>query len=259
MNLCTNAYHALRSRGGILSVSLTPADIGKNQYKIHEQYLTAGSYLKLEVSDTGIGMDQQTMERIFDPYFTTKKESEGTGMGLAVVHGIIMNHDGYIKVSSEPEAGSTFTVFLPSLTIETDTLPEKLEEKDVIPRGSERILIVDDEKVIVMLEKKILEDLGYRVTAFINSEEALELFQKQPEDFDLIITDMAMPHLSGIGLALKALKCQPAIPIILCTGFSEMYDEKKVKSLGIRHYIMKPVLRKELGQGVRMVLDETLE
>lgn len=258
MNLCTNAYHAMRSNGGTLTVSLTPVEISKDQSEIHERYLNAGSYLKLEVSDTGVGMDQQTMTRIFDPYFTTKEESEGTGMGLAVVHGIVMNHNGHIRVSSEPNAGSTFTIFLPRLTVETDNLPEKAEDKGAIPRGNERILIVDDEKVIAMLEKKMLENLGYQVTAVTDSKEALELFQEQSEYFDLIITDMAMPHLSGVELALKVLKIRPAIPIILCTGYSEMYDEKQVKALGISHYIMKPILKKELGLGVRKVLDNAL-
>jgi PAS domain S-box-containing protein len=254
MNLCTNAYHAMRETGGVLAIRLTAVDLDRTDAKVAGLDLSPGPYLKLEVSDTGHGMDRATRERIFEPYFTTKKKGEGTGMGLAVAHGIVKNHGGYIAVYSEPGQGTTFNVYLPRIL--AATVPVVAESATPLRRGNkERILIVDDDKTIVQLEQQILEGLDYQVTASSDSQEALETFCAGPADFDLVITNMTMPRLTGIELAQRLLVVREDIPIILCTGFSELVNEEKAKALGIREYVMKPVVRQELARVVRKALD----
>ncbi|MDL1966961.1 MAG: ATP-binding protein [Deltaproteobacteria bacterium] len=248
INLFTNAYHAMEKKGGKLKVTLKEVDLRADDLK----GVPTGTYVCLMVSDTGIGMDQSIIDRIFDPYFTTKKEGKGTGLGLAIVHGIIKSHSGHISVYSEPDKGTEFYVYLP--VIKTRQQTEQLETQP-IEKSSERILVVDDEKMIVEIQQKMLEWLGYDVTASTSSVEALKAFQANPDKFDLIITDMTMPNMAGDQLAQKIMDIRTDIPIILCSGFSENMSNEKAKSLGIKDFLMKPVLMKDLSIMVRRVLD----
>jgi signal transduction histidine kinase/ABC-type amino acid transport substrate-binding protein/CheY-like chemotaxis protein len=254
MNLCTNAYHAMRETGGVLGVSLSRVDLDGEDIKAHDFTLPPGPYVRLEVSDSGRGMDKATLAQIFNPYFTTKKRGEGTGLGLSVVHGIIKSLGGTITVYSEPQRGSTFQVYLPSLVAE-QPVQQQQREPETILGGNERILVVDDEGVIIGLEEKILQSLGYEVFAFTDCEEALLTFQQNSEKIDLIITDMTMPHMTGMEFAQRCFEIRAEMPIILCTGFSELIDEPRAKALGIREYIMKPIVKRDLAAVVRKVLD----
>jgi PAS domain S-box-containing protein len=251
MNLCTNAYHAMREKGGTLTVSLKPVDLSKAEV-LHRGLLSAGRHAVLEVSDSGCGMDKALLERIFDPYFTTKGKGEGTGLGLAVVHGIVSNLHGDITVTSELGRGSSFKVFLP--VIRHKEHGSLLEKTEPLPRGDERILVVDDDPAIVRLEREMLESLGYRVTVFGDSAQALRAMRKSPEDFDLLLTDMTMPNFTGAELAGEVLGLRPGLPIILCTGFSELINAEKAKALGIREFMLKPVEKGELAKAVRRAL-----
>jgi PAS domain S-box-containing protein len=253
MNLCTNAAHAMRNKGGVLSIKLSTVEADDQLVSQHPD-LIVGPYVCLTVSDTGHGMDAAVMERIFDPYFTTKKIGEGTGMGLAVVQGIIKSCGGAISVSSEPGNGTSFYVFLPRIEQE---MPSAVEAIPAPLGGSERILFVDDEETLVDLGKEALESLGYQVSAKMTSLEALETFRAQPEGFDLVITDMTMPGLTGKELAKELLALRPDIPIILCTGFSEIVDENQAKEAGIREFVMKPYVVSNLANIVRKVLKQT--
>ncbi|MCJ7602368.1 MAG: response regulator, partial [Desulfobulbaceae bacterium] len=192
--------------------------------------------------------------RIFEPYFTTKDKGEGTGMGLAVVHGIVKSHHGHISVYSDPGKGTTFHVYLPCVVTEPNTAEVAVE--GAVPKGHERILMVDDEEEINRISRQILEELGYMVTALNGSIDAWEIFQSHPQDFDLVITDMTMPNMTGAELAIKILQIRPDMPIVLCTGFSEQISEEKAKSLGIKAYITKPVLRNDFAMVIRKTLDE---
>ena len=205
------------------------------------------------VSDTGEGIDPEIIDKIFDPYFTTKDKGTGTGMGLAVVHGIVKNHGGAITVKSKPGKGTVFDVLFPC--IEVEQKPEYDGDSVSLPRGSERILFVDDEESLVNLGKQILEHLGYKVTVQTNATEALDLFRGQPEQFDLVITDTNMPDLTGDRLASQLIKIRPDIPVIICTGYSERISEEKAKQIGIRAFAMKPLAMRDLAQVVRKVLD----
>jgi PAS domain S-box-containing protein len=252
MNLCANAYHAMREKGGILGVELCSVDVDAIQAMLVPN-LREGPYVRLTVSDTGHGMDRTTMERIFDPFFTTKGVGEGTGMGLATVHGIVTSHSGAITVYSKAGSGTTFHIYLPRLESKTEDSSPQVES---IPTGHERILIVDDEASLVRLGKQMLERLGYNVTTRTSSVETLELFRAEPDRFDLVITDQTMPNLTGVELAEELLHIRPDIPIILATGFSETVSPEKAKQLGIREYIMKPIATHELAKVTRQVLDE---
>lgn len=252
MNLCTNSSHAMRATGGVLAVSLAPVDIGPEDAKNISPELAPGPYVHLEIRDSGHGMDHMTLERIFEPYFTTKKEGEGTGLGLPVVHNIVKSHGGHITATSELGKGATFHVYLPRLLQTGAPLAHALEP---LPEGNERILLVDDEEVIMRMEELMLTDLGYRVTALKNSEKAWQIFSARPDDFDLIITDMTMPHLTGLELTLKILAIRPDIPIIMCTGFSELVNEEQAKEQGVREYLMKPVMKRDMSSAIRRALD----
>ncbi len=280
MNLCTNAAHAMREKEGILQVSLSKMSIdplkathtarGRNSrpYRLSEAVIEpskstsqlcadADYCVKLTVSDTGHGMDQNTIERIFDPFFTTKKHGEGSGLGLSVAHGIVMSHGGDITVSSQPGKGTTFEVFLPG--IEAAGEPAEAPRCNPIHRGSERIMFVDDEEDLVYAGEKMLKRLGYQAEVYRNGMEALEAFRARPEEFDLIITDQSMPHMTGIELAREALLIRPEIPIVLCTGFSPDSTEgiapREAALIGIREVRMKPLCSTELAGIIRKILD----
>ncbi len=209
----------------------------------------------MTVKDTGHGIDHAIMDRIFDPFFTTKGLGAGTGLGLSVVHGIMKSHGGAIKVDSSPGRGATFKALFPAKEMGA---AEVSKEVIPLPKGSERILVVDDEPGLAMGVKESLERLGYCVDCRTSSTEALEAFRHQAPEraFDLVITDMTMPHITGLELARELLRLQPKLPIILCTGFSEKANAEKAKSFGIQGYIMKPVLLRELAELVRRVLDQ---
>jgi CheY-like chemotaxis protein len=215
--------------------------------------LRPGPYVKLTVSDTGHGMDRDTMDRIFEPFFTTKGKGEGAGMGLAVIHGIVKSLDGDIEVYSEPRRGTVFNVYIPRIESAAE---DNAKPAETIPHGTESILFVDDEPVLVEITNEMLEAIGYKVTSKTLGTEAFETFKKAPDQFDLIITDMTMPKMTGERLARECLKIRPDIPIILCTGFSELITEEKAREAGIRAYMMKPLLLSELARTIRDVLDE---
>ncbi|MDM8550561.1 response regulator [Desulfobacterales bacterium HSG2] len=255
MNLCTNAYHAMREKGGILEVSLNEVVLGSDDAAFYPD-MAPGPHLKLGVSDTGHGMDKSVTEKIFDPYFTTKEKEEGTGLGLAVVHGIVKNHGGHITVYSELGRGTAFHVYLP-LIADIENLRPKVEKTTgLLPEGrGEHILLVDDEEAIAEMLKQRLEILGYQVTPRTSSSEAVEVFREGPENFDIVITDMTMPQMTGVELSAEVRRIRPDIPIILCSGFSELITEERAKAMGIQGYIMKPVAIKEMAEAIRGALD----
>ena len=252
MNLCTNADHAMRDTGGTLEVGLTDVAV-KSESKARKLDISPGDYLCLKISDTGHGMSAAVKERIFDPFFTTKDRDKGTGMGLAVVHGIVKSHGGAIAVHSEPGQGTRFDVYLPVIRAEVKTPAGNIEQ---LPTGLERILFVDDEKALVDLGRQMLQRLGYSVVCRTSSIEALELFKVQSANFDLVITDMTMPNMTGEKLAAELMTVRPDIPVILCSGFSEQITEEKAGQLGIRKYILKPMVMQTLAATVREVLDQ---
>ena len=252
VNLCTNAFHAMENEKGTLAVSLCRKDIQAKD--ISESDVSPGAFVVLSVSDTGQGMDRKTLGRIFEPYFTTKEVGKGTGLGLAVIHGIVKDYKGFIQVESEIGKGSIFHVYFPALE-PVDSTHDNTEEKP-LSTGTERILIVDDEISIVNLNKRVLERLGYTVTATTSSKEALERIRLHPNKFDLLITDQTMPELSGVELAEEILKIRADIPIILNTGYSSVITEEGALAIGIRKYVSKPVTRTTLAKAVREVLDD---
>jgi PAS domain S-box-containing protein len=251
MNLCTNACHAMKNTGGALSVTLECVHPASEDPKLS---LQGDSYLKLAVSDTGVGIPANLTDRIFEPYFTTKKIDGGTGLGLAVVHGIVKSYNGALAVKSEEGLGTTFEIFLPTAELEEFT---DHPVGELIRGGSERILLVDDEPVIIKMGAEILGSLGYKVTTGAGSLKAIELFRRNPHDFDLVITDMTMPDATGIDLAGAIKKIRPEIPIIVCTGFSELLEDKDHHDLPIDAIVTKPLLKSELAEIVRRVLDKT--
>ena len=254
MNLCTNAHHAMRENGGLLEVTLTDVEIDSTE--IHPGLNHKGSYIQLTVADTGSGMPPSSLERIFDPFFTTKEPGEGTGLGLAVVHGIVEGLGGAIEVHSRLETGTTFDVFIPRAELEAAEA-EPPNEKS--PIGSERILFVDDEEALAAVGSKTLTNLGYQLTVSASGIEALELFRDNPGRFDLIVTDMTMPKMTGLVLAREILALRPEIPVIMCTGYSEAGTEEKARAAGIRKLLMKPVDSYKLAAALREVLDESNE
>ncbi|MFA7347132.1 MAG: PAS domain-containing protein [Desulfurivibrionaceae bacterium] len=253
MNLCTNAYHAMRETGGILAVSLDEVKIGAEDYGYAN--LSPGNYLKLAISDTGCGIEPKIQEKIFEPYFTTKKAGEGTGMGLAVVHGIVKSHHGHITVYSELGKGTSFHVYLPLTAEEAAPLADEKEPEELRGKG-ERILLVDDEEQIGAVIDAILSKNGYQVTTFADGVQALEEFRKNPEQFDLVITDMTMPSITGTELARKIMALRPKTPVILCTGQSELINREKALAMGICDYLTKPLLTEPLLVAVKKAFEK---
>lgn len=252
VNLCTNAYHAMEKTGGTLTIELKQVKIDANTAKVRPN-LSPAEYIRLRVSDTGIGMDEATMDRIFDPFFTTKTVNKGTGLGLSVVHGIIRSHNGDILVTSEPEKGSTFDVYLPITKVKTEAESSKI---DTILGGYETILVVDDEPSVCHVLKKSLERLNYSVDVKYSSIEALKTIRKKPGKYDLVITDLTMPMLTGLDLSKQLTKINPDLPIILMTGYGQSLTDDIIKLYGIKRVIGKPLTIKEVAVVVRQVLDQ---
>ncbi len=250
MNLCTNAGHAMGDKGGTLDVALT-ARMLDAKTKARFPKLKQGPFLELTVKDTGHGMTEAVIKRKFEPFFTTKQRGEGTGMGLAVVHGIVQNHGGAIDAWNRPSGGACFKVLLPA--VERRAEPERNEE-GVLPRGSERILFVDDEQQLADIGKEMLESLGYTVTSETDSRAALSLFERHPEDFDLIITDMTMPGLTGDVLAERCMSLRPAVRCILCTGYSSKITKEAALEKGLSAFLVKPLNMRTIAGTIRKVL-----
>ena len=253
MNLCTNSAFALEDTGGILEVGLKDVFIDSTS-PMCQVGLKKGEYIEIKVADTGTGIPPDIIDSIFEPYFTTKGIGEGTGMGLSMVHGIVESYGGKISVKSALGEGTTFTIYLP-ITKKLKTYRKDRVSQEA-PTGSESVLIIDDEDAIAKLTGQVLEQLGYSVTTRSSSVEALELFRSKPNDFDLIITDMTMPNMTGDELAVEAMKVRPDIPVILCTGYSRKISDEKASEIGVKALAYKPVLKSDLATIVRKVLDE---
>jgi signal transduction histidine kinase len=259
MNLCTNARLSFQDRStGHIDILLDDEDLDAS-FSARYPDVMPGRYIRLRVRDDGSGMTPEVMERIFEPFYTTRSHGEGSGMGLAMVHGIVRNHGGVILVESVPGSGTTFTIYLPVIDREGVCLEkeaaEESEGREPVPEGTERILFVDDEPMQVKLGQEVLGRLGYRVTAVDSSEEAFARFRETPDAYDLVITDMTMPGMTGDVLAREILKIRPGMAVILCTGYSERITEREARALGIREYVMKPCPPRVMAGIVRRVLD----
>ena len=252
MNLCTNAAHAMRERGGVLEVSLSKAEITPEMLPLYPD-LNPGPYVKLRVNDTGTGIRPDVMGKIFDPFFTTKKVGEGTGLGLSVVYGIVKECGGAVAVQSELGKGSKFSIYLPAIEHGAELTGEPAS---TIPGGKERVIFVDDENILAEMGREMLEGLGYEVIAATSSASVLEIFRAQPDRFDLVITDMTMPGMTGKELATELLGIRSDIPIILCTGYSEIISEDEAKSMGVREFATKPLNLRSMAELVRKALDK---
>ncbi len=254
MNLCINAQYAMRETGGVLEVSLEAVAVDEELAATHPD-LQPGAYVRLGVCDNGAGMDAATLAHIFEPFYTTKPIGEGTGMGLAVTHGIVTRHGGALTVDSRPGEGATFHIYLPLAA--NSVAPGESNAIQPAP-GTGRILVVDDEAAIALSIQQILEGLGYTVTPENDSGEALETFRTQPDRFDLVISDLIMPRMTGTELAGELLRLRPDLPIILITGLNHTTTAEAVGQLGIRAYLSKPFTISELSQTVRRVLEQSL-
>jgi PAS domain S-box-containing protein len=253
MNLGTNAGYAMRNTGGTLDVTVSSIDFA-SEYLNRPFGLKAGAYIELTVNDTGQGIDSSVLNKIFDPFFSTKPKDEGTGLGLSMVHGIVKGHDGAIIVDSKINKGTVFKVYFPQLTDLEESEKSDLGSLPELFCGNERILIVDDEITVGDMTKKKLEHLGYKVTLVTSSPQALEIFTHDPHVFDLVITDMTMPELTGDRLARKLLSIRPGIPIILCTGYSHIINREQAMAVGVSGFLMKPIAHQDLAKTIRRVL-----
>jgi signal transduction histidine kinase/CheY-like chemotaxis protein len=251
MNLCTNAFHAMRDKGGILGIEMLETVIDAPDCMSLK--INPGRYVKIGVSDTGTGIPRGIIDKVFDPYFTTKAPGEGTGLGLSVVHGIVRAHKGDIKIYSEVGRGTTVNVYLPC--VETAVRGGGIHIQESAPGGSECILVVDDEDYVVAMLSEMLERLGYRVHGLTDSIEAYVAFSSSPSMYDLLVTDQTMPKMTGTELAEQCMRIRSDLPVIVCTGFSEILTEDKAKALGIREYVTKPVVKSEMARAVRKALD----
>jgi CheY-like chemotaxis protein len=252
MNLCTNAFHAMESSGGILKISLRNTVLARGDSGLLPN-MVPGNYLHLSIEDSGIGMAPEVRKKIFDPFFTTKEVGKGTGLGLSMVYGIIQGYGGSIHCHSTQGKGTIFDMFLPTVD---ESAGQEVDLVAAAPQGSERILLVDDEEILAEMGKKKLQRLGYQVTARTKSVEALAAFLEQPDSFDMVITDQTMAELTGVDLARQILKKRPDMPIILCTGYSSLISAEMAADLGIRGFIMKPLVKNELAELIRKLFDE---
>jgi PAS domain S-box-containing protein len=251
MNLGTNAWQAMHNQTGVLKVEMNVLEVDEDFVQTHPE-LCPGHYVQLSVSDTGCGMDRATQEHIFEPFFTTKKVGEGSGLGLAVVHGIMKSHDGGISVYSQPGEGTRFHLYFP--VIESEAVARRIEATPVPHGNGEHILFVDDEEALTRIGKKMLERLGYVVTIKTSPGEALAVVRDQPEKFNLVITDLTMPDMDGAKLGAQLLQLQPHLPLIIMTGYSGMMTAEKVRELGFRELLSKPISLRTLGETVHRVL-----
>jgi len=253
MNLCTNAYQAMLERGGTLTVSLKEVEVSGKE-SIPQLNILPKTYLRLEIKDTGQGIEPNIFDKIFDPYFTTKDQEAGTGLGLAVVHAIVKDHNGYIEVKSNINKGSCFQIFLPVTEKRGDhQYPEN--SPDNLKHGTESIMIIDDEDYILNSTHDFLTDYGYHAEMFSDGTKALAMFEKRPDEFDMVITDMTMPGIQGDEIARSILSIRPDIPVILCSGYSEDYSAEKVRKIGIRKFVQKPVDFDRLIDLIRDIFD----
>jgi CheY-like chemotaxis protein len=246
MNLITNALHAVEEKNGIIYVQLE---------EITDSVSQPEKCIRLSVSDNGIGISPDTIQKIFEPYFTTKEKGKGTGLGLAVVYGIVKEHKGEIKVHSEIEKGTTFKVYLPLMKKSSEIVTA--DNMITAATGNERILLVDDEVSVAKLEGQILSRLGYHVTIKTKSSDALNAFRANSNFFDMVISDMTMPDMTGDQLSKEILSIKPNTPIIICTGFSERINKAQAEIIGVKGFLMKPVVKSDMAQMVRNVLDES--
>ncbi len=251
VNLFTNAKQAIGGAYGRIEVNLSELVVVPDNV-LENPLLKSGRYIDLEIRDSGCGMDSHTLERIFDPFFSTKAKEHGTGLGLAVVHGIVSNHGGEIAVQSEVGQGTTFHVYLP---VSEQEAVEDDEVTEPLYKGSERIMVVDDEDVVGRVIRSMLSRMGYKVTLFTSSLEAVKSFRRNPHDYDLVFTDMTMPDMTGAELAREVLALRPELPVIMTTGYSEIIDKEKAERIGIKKFMLKPMKRKHLSRIVREVLD----
>ena len=252
MNLCTNAVHAIGEKEGILEIDVQNTEIDHTQ-KDDLIGLDPGAYTKVSISDTGVGIHPEVLKRIFDPYFTTKEKGVGTGLGLAVVHGIVKKYGGAIKVDSKPGKGSTFHIHLPRVD---QSAPRQIDQTEIPLGGSERILFVDDEKMLADIGQKVLNRLGYDVAARTSPIEALELFKAKPDYFDLVITDQTMPGMTGDVLSRELMRIRPDLPVIICTGYSQTIDKTRAADRGIKGFVMKPILINDIAAAIRKALNK---
>jgi len=251
MNLCTNAYHAMGENGGELGIALSETEVTPAEAS-QQLGLDAGRYVRLTVSDTGQGMDAQTQERMFEPFFTTKPEGKGTGLGLATVHGIVKDHKGAARVDSRPGEGTRIDVFFPVCA--GVTLPETSGEEERAPRGTEHVLLVDDEEQIVESIGAGLERLGYRVDRYTSAPDAVAGFTRDPEGYDVVVTDQLMPGVGGAELAGKLHAVRADTPILICTGFADSVPVEEAEAAGVREVIKKPVTARDVAAAIRRAL-----
>ncbi len=256
LNLGTNAAHAMREQGGQLEITLRNVTFRAEQ-TVPDPDMAPGDYLALSVKDTGRGMTPEVLKRIFEPFFTTKPYGEGTGLGLYVVYGIVKRLSGGIRVSSSPKKGTTFTIYLPSFQASEEASREEVGWSS-IPGGTERVLFIDDEAAVAELGAAVLNRLGYNVTTFSSAADALELFLKNPQAFDIVVTDQTMPGLTGIQLAARLLRVRPDLPVVLCSGYSETVSRAAAQEIGIREFLMKPIAKRELAEALRRALRKSV-
>ncbi len=251
MNLCTNAFHAMEEDGGVLHVALTDKEVATGD----NIELEAGHYLRIAVSDTGRGMDAATLEKIFEPYFTTKELGRGTGLGLAVVHGIVKSHHGGIYVYSEPGMGTSFHVYLPVCDLPKKSLPDRKDT--MVGGGTESLMVVDDEQTILDFNRDALKEFGYEVTTFSKPAEALTEFMAHPENYDLLITDMTMPGMTGLELVEEIRKTRNSLPVIICSGFSEKLQAASLAEQPLITFCEKPISIFEMKAKIRHMFDHS--
>jgi CheY-like chemotaxis protein len=249
LNIATNSVYAMEQKG-TLFIHLYEENVSEDLTgRIGD--INPGQYTVLEITDTGCGMSEETLDKIFDPFYTTKPVGEGTGMGLSVVFGILKSHESNIIVNSTPGKGSSFLIYFPQTE---EQITDKKNDNMLLYTGTESILFVDDEEILADIGKEVLSSLGYRVTSITRSEEAIRIFKKYPDKFDLLITDQTMPLISGMELTEEVLKIRPDLPIILCTGYNSKINPEKAKSLGISKFYMKPVSWPEISRAIREIL-----